>query len=231
MKEEHTMDLTLAQLDRDGALVEAVEQLSSSRADLLRSGAVGGGALLGLLVVPAAATAAGARDTDILNFALCLEYLQAAFYKDAVMMKKLSGEPAQAARMVGAVEQAHVAAYRNLLGSKALARPRFNFHGTTESQTKFLRTAIALEDLAVAAYKAQIPLLTARPVIAAAVSIHSVEARHAAWMRRLLGVVPARAPFDDAEGRQAVNRTLASTGFITQKKPRMIAQRGPRFTG
>lgn len=39
------------------------------------------------------AEAASARDVDILNFALCLEYLQAAFYMDAEKMRKLRGKP------------------------------------------------------------------------------------------------------------------------------------------
>jgi len=223
-------DLTLAELDRDGALYAAVETISGSRADLLRTAAGGAAAFLGLLAVPARAIAATATDTEIVNYALTLEYLQAAFYKDAVMMKKLAGEPARAARIVGAVEAAHVDAYRDVLGPKAVKRPRFNFHGATETQRKFLRTAIALEDLAVAAYKAQIPLVKARPVLATAVSIHSVEARHAAWMRRLFGVVPARGPFDEAESRESITRTIASTGFVA-RKPRMVAQAGPRFTG
>jgi hypothetical protein len=223
-------DLIFDELDRDGALSDAVGRISESRAGVLR-GAVGGGtALLALLLVPGWAVAATAKDVDVLNYALSLEYLQAAFYEDAVMMKKLKGEPLRAARVVGAVEEAHVDAYRKLLGSKAIKRPRFNFRGATESQEAFLRTAIALEDLAVAAYGSQIPLIESRPVLAGAVAIHPVEARHAAWMRRLFGVVPARGPFDEPESRETITRTVASTRFAATK-PRMAAKGKPRFTG
>ena len=223
-------DLTVDELDADGALGEAVERISRSRADVLRAAAAGGGALLGLLAVPTGAVASRTGDRDILNYALTLEYLLAAFYKDAVMMKKLRGDPARAARIVGAVEESHVNAYRRLLGRAAVKRPRFHFRGTTEEQGRFLRTAIALEDLSVAAYKAQIPLVASPRVLAAAVSIHSVEARHAAWMRRLFGVVPARTPFDEPEPKRAITRTIASTRFISAK-PKMVSNRRPRFQG
>ena len=96
--------------------------------------------------------------------------------------------PRRRYEVVGAVERAHVEAFLKLLGSEAVKRPLFDFQGTTEQQQPFLKTAVALEDLAVAAYKGQAPKLRSRAVLAAAVGIHSVEARHAAWMRELFGI-------------------------------------------
>jgi hypothetical protein len=223
--------LTLEELDRDGALCEAFEQVSGSRADVLRKAAVGGAALLGALSLPAAADGATSRDVDLLNFALCLEYVQAGFYTDAEMMGKLRGKAARAARLIGATERAHVKAYRSLLGRKALARPQFNFRGTTEAREPFARTGIALEDLAVAWYKSAALRLSSRQMVASALSIHSVEARHAAWMRRMFGVLPVKDAFDRAETRRTAERALRSTGFITTQKPRMAVKRTPRFTG
>ena len=60
---------------------------------------------------------------DVLNYALVLEYLQAAFYTEAERSKALKGRPAEAAKVVGAVERAHVKAFRDLLGKKAVGRP------------------------------------------------------------------------------------------------------------
>jgi hypothetical protein len=224
-------DLTLEELDRDGAVCEAFERASGSRADLLRKATLGSAALLGALALPADADAATARDVDLLNFALCLEYVQAAFYTDAEMMGKLRGKAARAARLIGATERAHVTAYRELLGRRALPRPRFNFRGTTEAREPFARTGIALEDLAVAAYKGAALRLSSRRMVASALSIHSVEARHAAWMRRMFGVVPVKDAFDRAESRRTLQRTLDSTGFIVTQKPKMAVKRTPRFTG
>ena len=88
------------------------------------------------------------------------------------------------------------------LGTKAIKRPTFDFRGTTENQQAFLKTAVAFEDLAVAAYKGQAHLIKSDAVLAAAVSIHSVEARHAAWMRHLFGIRPAVRPFDEAKSKR-----------------------------
>jgi rubrerythrin len=171
-----------------------------------------------------------ATDIDILNYALVLEYLQAAFYTEAERNGALKGKAAQAATVVGATERAHVKAFRKLLGSQAVKQPAFDFQGTTEQQQAFLKTAVALEDLAVAAYKGQAPKLKSNAVLAAAVGIHSVEARHAAWMRELFGITPAVHAFDQPASRAQVTRLVASTKFIVSK-PRVQGRGNPTFTG
>ena len=171
-----------------------------------------------------------ASDVDILNYALVLEYLQASFYTEAERSGALSGATAQAARVVGATERAHVKAFRQLLGSRAVARPTFDFQGVTEEQRPFLKTAVGFEDLAVEAYKGQAPKLRSNAVLAAAVGIHSVEARHAAWMRELFGITPAVNAFDQPASRAKINRIVASTHFIVSS-PLMKARNTPHFTG
>jgi rubrerythrin len=222
-------DLTLDELDRDGAICEALARVGS-RAAFLRNAVVGGAMLLGAVGRPAAAAASTANDVDILNYALTLEYLQASFYTETERIGALKGKAAEAARIVGAVERAHVKAFRKVLGDAAVKRPTFNFRGTTEQVTSFLKTAVAFEDLAVAAYKAQAPRIESRAVLAAAISIHSVEARHAAWMRRLFGFVPAVRAFDEPLSRARVERIVAATHFITSKGE-MVRKGKPRFTG
>jgi hypothetical protein len=224
-------ELSFGELDRDGALSEALARASGdSRADFLRKTLIGSAALLAALTLPERAGAASTNDVNILNYALTLEYLQAAFYTETERAGAVRGKAKQAARVVGAVERAHVRAFRTALGSAAVKRPSFDFRGVTESQTPFLKTAVAFEDLAVAAYKGQAPLIQAKSILGVAVSIHSVEARHAAWMRYLFGIVPAERAFDLPSPKPQVLRTVASTGFITST-PKTSAKEKPKFTG
>ena len=140
-------DLSLDRLDADGAIAEAAERAGVVSRGTFLAGALGGSlALLGLAGERAVAQAPGPSDVAILNYALTLEYLQAAFYTEAQRMKALRGRAANAADVVGAVERAHVAAFRDVLGAQAVSRPSFDFQGTTEEQNAFLKTAVAFED-------------------------------------------------------------------------------------
>jgi rubrerythrin len=219
-------ELDFTALDRDGALAEARTRLS--RAGFLAAAATGAGSLL--LLATDASAQTSRNDVDILNYALSLEYLQAAFYTEAERSKALSGRSADAAETVGAVERAHVDAFRSLLGRHAIARPQFDFQGVTEDPRDFLKTAVAFEDLAVAAYKAQAGKLDSDAVLASALGIHSVEARHAAWMRYLNGVKPAASAFDEPRSRPEILRVVKATGFVSTA-PAMSSRRSPRYTG
>ena len=214
--------------DRDGALREAADGLT--RGELLVGAALGGG-VLGVLARPGRALAQSRRDRSILNYALSLEYLQSAFYTEAQRVGALRGRSAEAAEVLGGVERAHVRAFRDLLGRDAIGRPRFDFRGTTEEERSFLRTAVAFEDLSVEAYKGQVTRIQSADVLAAAVGIHSVEARHAAWMRFLFGIQPAVNAFDDDRSREDVLRVVSSTRFVTSQPRTTSRRRRPRFTG
>jgi Ferritin-like domain len=225
-------DLDLSTLDRDGALRDAAAALpASTRRSFLATAGIGAGAaLLGGLGVVAGASAQSNSDVSILNYALTLEYVQATFYTEAEHMGALKGVAARAAAQIGAVERAHVQALRNALGSKAVARPSFDFGNTVTDGDAFLRTAVAFEDLATAAYKGQLPNLQAQAYLAAALSIHSVEARHAAWIRYLAAQTPAANAVDLPISRPEAEKIVASTGFIVAA-PATASQRSPRFTG
>jgi hypothetical protein len=232
MDEQRDFARFLHAVDVDGAIAEASHQrqLALSRRGLLAAAAAGAGALVLGRSEARAASGLSANDVGILNYALVLEYLQASFYTEAERSGALSGKTAQAATVVGATERAHVKAFQKLLGSKAVKRPLFDFQGVTEAQQAFLKTAVAFEDLAVAAYKGQAPKLRSSAVLAAAVGIHSVEARHAAWMRELFGVKPAVNAFDKPATKQNINRIVASTHFIVAH-PKMKARSKPQYTG
>jgi len=230
LADEAALPVTLAAFDRDGALVEAAHTAGVTRRGLL--GLAGGGTVLGALGGADAARGSGRsqRDASILNYALGLEYLQAAFYTEAERVGALRGPLAQQANVVGAHERAHVTAFREVLATAAMKRPTFDFQGVTEDPDAFRRTAVALEDLAVAAYKYQAPRLQSPAFLAAAVAIHSVEARHAAWIRRLAGVLPAATAFDQPLAPNQVDALVASTHFVVAP-PHMVAHSAPRFTG
>ena len=229
-------ELTLDQVDADGAIRETAEAVAGdSRAGflakmgLLGGGALGGAALLGLTAP--AAQAQSSSDIAILNFALTLEYLEAEFYTEAVEMGALEGELALFAEVVGRHERSHVRALRGALGRRAVAKPRFNFRGTTESADTFAATAQVLEDTGVAAYKGQAPRIKANAVLQAALAIHSVEARHAAWIRDINEDSPAPRAFDRPLSRTAVLRAVAGTRFIVAQPRRTTGRSAPRFTG
>jgi len=214
-------------LDVDGALLEARDGLTRVGFIVATAATVAG---FSLTMPDDAQAAIPPSDVEVLNYALVLEYLQAAFYTEAERAKALTGKPAEAAKVVGAVERAHVKAFRDLLGSKAVGRPHFDFQGVTETNRAFLKTAVAFEDLAVAAYKGQARRIRSKAVLTSALGIHTVEARHAAWMRYLNGNTPAADPFDLPRSRREINGIVASTGFITSR-PRSTIRREPRYTG
>jgi hypothetical protein len=214
--------ITLSQLDADGAIQEAAHAVDpageATRADFFKKAAISGGALTmgGVLFAGLPALALGApskkQDVAILNYALTLEYLETEFYALARANAGLKGETARFAKVAGGHEAAHVAAIKKVLGSAAVAKPTFDFGATVTSQAAFQKTAIAVEDLGVSAYAGQGPRLKQLPVIQAALAIHSVEARHAAWIRSIVGMNPAPAAFDPARNMKQV--LAIAGGFI-----------------
>jgi hypothetical protein len=188
---------------------------------------------LGILGRPAAAAARRHHrlDVAILNYALGLEYLQASFYTEAERIGALRGALAQQAQIVGSHERAHVTAFQQVLGSAALKRPSFDFRGVTAHPDTFRRTAVAFEDLAAAAYKDQAPRIHSRVYLQAAIEIHSVEARHAAWIRRLAGYLPAANAFDLPLSPHRVRELVISTRFVVGSPRTEVVGLLPRFTG
>jgi rubrerythrin len=225
--------LTLADVDRDGALGEAVAELcGSTRAAFLRTAALGGAAMLAALAAPAPAEAA-ITDVHILNFGLRFERLQATFYTQADQIGTIAAMDAARRRWaetLGAHERAHVRILEQVLGPKAGPSPAFDFGRANETPANFTRTAVAMEDLTVALLTGVTPRLHDRRLVAALFGLLTVEARHASWARHLVGSTPAPAAFDRSRTLDSVNGTLARTHFIVAR-PKMTAQRDPGFTG
>jgi Ferritin-like domain len=190
-----------------------------TRGDLLQRSIVAGGALtaagtlVGGLAAPAGSAPSPKQDIEILNFALLIEYVLAAFYAAALDRAALSGELEDYARIVGNHERLHVEFLRDQLGRRARRRPRLDFGRAVTTPERFVATAVQLEDLTVAAYNGQAPNLTSG-TLAAAARIVSIEARHAAWIRDLAGHNPAPRAADLPRSAAAASRALERTGFV-----------------
>jgi ferritin-like protein len=212
-------NLSLRVLDDAAAARAARASPGLTRTRLLQRAVVGGGAVvaggvfLGGLPALAPAARSKAQDVRILNLVLLVEELEAAFYADAEARGALRGELAEFARVVGEHERAHVAYLRKALGGSAEPKPTFDFGNTTSDRDRFASTAAMLEDTAVAAYNGQAVNLT-KPVLKAAATIVSVEARHAAWIRDIVGQPAASRPTDLPATEPQVRRSLAKTGFV-----------------
>ncbi|MEP6689672.1 MAG: ferritin-like domain-containing protein [Gemmatimonadaceae bacterium] len=132
---------------------------------------------------------------DVLNFALTLEYLEAEFYTMGVGAPGLlAGTPREVFDLIRKHEVAHVALLQGVLGSRAVAKPTFDFTAggvfadVFSNAKTFMALAQAFEDTGVRAYKGQAANLMGRKdILETALRVHSVEARHAAQIRRLRG--------------------------------------------
>jgi len=140
----------------------------------------------------AAATAASTAsankgDLAILNYALTLEYLETEFYAKVIAAKLFSGKVGALVKSFGAQEASHVVAIKGAvekLGGTPVAKPEGKFPITSADQVAQL--AYTVENLGAAAYLGQAANIQSPEVLASALAIHSVEARHAATFGTLV---------------------------------------------
>ena len=140
--------------------------------------------------------AGGGVDLEIVNYALTLEYLEAAFYADVIKSGVVKTKAVvEAAKMIGQNEQEHVDALlatAQKLGTPA-KKPKTNFQAVIDGGEKMvLETAATVENLGAAAYLGQAGRIQSKEILAVALAIHTVEARHAAALNQIVGksIVP-----------------------------------------
>ncbi|MGI8429046.1 MAG: ferritin-like domain-containing protein [Solirubrobacteraceae bacterium] len=244
-------ELTLDAIDVDGAVretaAEAMDALDGDtrgqflrRAGLAGGAFAGGGAVLGALAPSAFAFSTGDRppakifgrgDVAILRFALTLEYLEATFYNQATDAQRRTGflrggDNAQLRTFLRAVtddENVHVRELKKALGSKALKKPKFDYHGKEANKNGFLESSFAFENEGVHAYSGQAFNIKDPHVLKAALSIVTVEARHAAVIGLIargtvFGISPDNAN-DVPFGASRVLKDVTSLNFITKLYP------------
>ena len=132
------------------------------------------------------ASSANAADLKIVNYALTLEYLESEFYKKVAAAGLFKGATLTTLKLFGSEEADHVTALHALalkLGGPAAAKPEGKF--PVKSAASVATLAATVENLGAAAYLGQAPLIQSPEVLAAALSIHSIEARHAATLNLL----------------------------------------------
>lgn len=231
-----TDPLDLSTLDIDGAIRDSAEAAGFDRSAFLKRGAIAGGGLIasgamfGTFLSSAEAAISkthrsAKNDVRILNFALTLEFLESAFYRQADL-NKVYGDNAALQRFTQIVrrhEAQHVAFLKGALGSKAVKSPKFDFGATVTDRAKFQATAQVLEDTGVTAYLGQVGNVFNKGTLTAAGTIATVEARHASWIRFINGgaaldtpasALPAPTTFDKPKSERSVLKAVTGTGFI-----------------
>jgi Ferritin-like domain len=229
-----TYRINLDEVDRDGAVREAADAVSGDtrlsflkKAGIAGGGLVSGGAVLSMLAPDALAATGDGRppksfgkgDVGILNYALTLEYLEAAFYNGATAANlSLSPQAAAFLKVVTADENAHVAFLKKHLGKAAAKQPAFDFKGANTNVETFMKTAEVLENTGVHAYSGQALNIKTPAYVKAAVSILTVEARHASVIGLLndptgASIAP-NGPFDTPLKAANVLKAVKETGFI-----------------
>ncbi len=190
----------------------AVEIKGITRESFILRSALAAGSVYGLSTVGPFVKQAMAQedmgDVEILNFALTLEYLEAAFYEQANKeVSGLSGQAKSLSETLEKDEKAHVDALTKTikdLGGTPVKAPGVDFGNTFANQKSYLKLAQTLEDTGVSAYNGAGPSIQSKEVLAAAGSIVQIEARHAAGIRTLRGQKAAPTAFDKALDKEQV---------------------------
>ena len=185
-------------------------QLLTTRRRLLGTGAkiaAGGAVAMAALGTPAlsrlrASAQEFTSDVDVLNYALTLEHLENAFYRDGVPQFAFGTDPFGNSidnylALIGEHEVSHVATLTQVisdLGGEPVTEQTYDF-GYADAGT-FLAVAQALENTGVSAYSGAGASLESLDLLTAAGSIVAVEARHAAYLNFLNGQIPFPAGFE-----------------------------------
>jgi rubrerythrin len=204
-------DVAAPNADRDApqpaGIVERLVRDDVDRKRFLKMAGAGGAASFGAFVLAAcgssssssssksAATAAtatvptssAAGDIGILNYALTLEYLESEFYSKVIEANLFTGAVGDLLQKFSSQEDSHVAALKGAvtkLGGTPAANPNGKF--PIHNATQVAQLAYTVENLGAAAYLGQAAKIQSPELLAVALAIHSVEARHAATLGTLV---------------------------------------------
>lgn len=161
-------------------------------------------------------------DLDVLNYALTLEHLEAAYYNEFLdEYSEKEVERSEAARVfadggsrystyqkveqVRDHEEAHVEALTQTiedLGGEPVEAGEYDF--PYESIEEFFALSATIEAVGVSAYAGAAPLIENPDIVPPALAIHSVEARHTSYFNVLNTTSPFPDAFDEARTMEEV---------------------------
>jgi hypothetical protein len=156
---------------------------SSSAAGSSSSAAMGGTSSTAAAV---ASTTAPTGDLAIVNYALTLEYLESQFYAKVIASGLFHGKNLSVIESFGAEETQHVVALKKVAMSMGTPAQEPMGKFPIHSATQVTKLAGAVENLGAAAYLGQAGNIESKEILAAALSIHTIEARHAATINLVL---------------------------------------------
>jgi hypothetical protein len=156
---------------------------SSSAAGSSSSAAMGGTSSTAAAV---ASTTAPTGDLAIVNYALTLEYLESQFYAKVIASGLFHGKNLSVIKSFGAEETQHVVALKKVAMSMGTPAQEPMGKFPIHSATQVTKLAGAVENLGAAAYLGQAGNIESKEILAAALSIHTIEARHAATINLVL---------------------------------------------
>lgn len=160
---------------------------------------------------------------DVLNFALTLEHIEAAFYRDGLAAIGREGitewgfldSVFDNLVLIGEHEAEHVTVLTQVvtdLGGVPVQEAMYDFG--YEDAVGFIQVAQALEDTGVSAYQGAAQyLMESDELLTAALTIHGVEARHASYVALLNSSVPFP---------EAYNPTLAPAEVLDIATPFIV---------
>jgi rubrerythrin len=143
-------------------------------------------------------------DVDVLNYALTLEHLEYAFYRDGIGLFSF-GQDSRGQSIdtnfaaIRDHEGAHVETLASViadLGGTPVEEATYDFGDAYSDPMAFMMTAAALENTGVSAYDGAGQFITDPELLTAAGSIVAVEARHASYLNLLTGQIPFPAAFE-----------------------------------
>jgi hypothetical protein len=136
------------------------------------------------------ATASANGDLAIVNYALTLEYLEAQFYDKVIASGLFHGTNLSVIKEFGSEEHEHVIALKKVASSLGTAAMEPTGKSPLTSAAAVTKLAATVENLGAAAYLGQAGNIKSKEILAAALAIHSVEARHAATLNLVLKKSP-----------------------------------------